>query len=231
MPEDSSPRFTEDQTEERLVYFTLPMALNYQRNSYKLWEGALKTWNDPITRTVFSIQESVLLPTEVLRERLLRYKVALQPNKHVMTWQTLARTINDSWGSVGSLLDDADRDFLKLRNIIQGTHKKSFPYLSGPKIFNYWSYILGEFGGAPLAHREFIEIAPDTHVIKGSVRLGVIDPAEAAILSREEISQRWRTLLNGSGIAPIDLHSPLWFWSRSNFAFEPIKQQLRLEAD
>lgn len=222
MPEDSSPSFTEEQAEERLVYFTLPMALNYQRNSYKLWEGTLKTWNDPVTRDVFSVHCSASLPTEVLREHLLRYKVALQPNKHVMTWQTLARTINDNWGSVSLLLDDADRDYLKLRDIIQGTHKKIFPYLSGPKIFNYWSYILGEYGGVSLAHREFIEIAPDTHVIKGSVRLEVIDPKEVATLSREEISQRWRTLLEGSGIAPIDLHSPLWFWSRSNFAFEPL---------
>lgn len=221
MPEDSSPRFTKDQTEERLVYFTLPMALNYQRNSYKLWEGALQTWNNPTTRVVFSIQESASLPTEVLRDHLLRYKVALQPNKHIITWQTLARTINDNWGSIGSLLNAADRDFLKLRDIIQGTHKKSFPYLSGPKIFNYWSYILGEYGGVSLANREFIEIAPDTHIIKGSVRLGVIKPKEATTLSRDEISQRWRALLEGTGIAPIDLHSPLWFWSRSGFAFEP----------
>lgn len=34
MPEDSHPEFQTQ--EERLCYFTLPMALNYQRNSYTL---------------------------------------------------------------------------------------------------------------------------------------------------------------------------------------------------
>ena len=217
MPEDSHPNFTQDQAEERLVYFTLPMALNYQRNSYRLWEEALKTWKDPETRAVFSMRKSAEMTTDELRERLLRYKVALQPNKHVATWQTLSCTISDNWGSIGALLDSTNHDYLQLRDLIQGSHKKSFPYLSGPKIFNYWSYILGEYGGASLSHREFIEIAPDTHVIKGSVRFGVISENDASAMTREQISQRWREVLDGSGIDPIDMHSPLWFWSRGGF--------------
>ena len=45
MPEDANPHF-EKSSLENYLYFTLPMALNYQRNSYKLWESALKTYND-----------------------------------------------------------------------------------------------------------------------------------------------------------------------------------------
>lgn len=36
MPEDSNPHFNKDSI-NNFNYFTLPMALNYQRNSYKLW--------------------------------------------------------------------------------------------------------------------------------------------------------------------------------------------------
>jgi len=39
-------------------------------------------------------------------------------------------------------------------------------------------------------------------------------------LSREEVSKIWRKLLEGTGIDPIDVHSPLWFWSRSGFKAE-----------
>ncbi len=39
MPEDENPGFSKDSMENYL-YFTLPMALNYQRNSYTLWEAA-----------------------------------------------------------------------------------------------------------------------------------------------------------------------------------------------
>lgn len=37
MPEDKNPRLSKNNLENYL-YFTLPMALNYQRNSYILWE-------------------------------------------------------------------------------------------------------------------------------------------------------------------------------------------------
>lgn len=53
MPEDANPQF-EKSSNENYLYFTLPMALNYQRNSYTLWENALKTYNDETTRFVFN---------------------------------------------------------------------------------------------------------------------------------------------------------------------------------
>jgi hypothetical protein len=37
---------------------------------------------------------------------------------------------------------------------------------------------------------------------------------------KDAISERWRELLNRSGIDPIGMHSPLWFWSRNGFIFE-----------
>ena len=48
MPEDANPHLDKPSVENYL-YFTLPMALNYQRNSYKLWESALNTYNDKET--------------------------------------------------------------------------------------------------------------------------------------------------------------------------------------
>ena len=155
-----------------------------------------------------------------LREYLLKYKIALQPNKHISTWHRISKTISENWGSISKLLEFVDYDFLKLRNIIQKQFKKDFPYLSGPKIFNYWSFIIQKYGNIKLKSSEFIEIAPDTHIIKCSVILGVINEDESASLSREEISKRWRNILGGSGINPIDMHPPLWFGSRNNFQFK-----------
>ena len=133
MPEDSSPDFSEEEKEARLTYFTLPMSLNYQRDSYKLWESALKTFNDSETKIVFDIQSSANLDETKLREYLSRYKIALQPNKHIATWQKIAKTISENWGTIGNLLKSADYDFLKLKGIIQRQFKSGFPYLSGPK--------------------------------------------------------------------------------------------------
>jgi hypothetical protein len=218
MPEDSSPEFSDKET--RLVYFTLPMALNYQRNSYKLWESALKTFQDENTKIIFNIKNSANLDEEKLREYLIKYKIALQPNKHIATWQKISKTISKNWESISNLFESVNYDFLKLKRIIQGEFKKGFPYLSGPKIFNYWSFIIQEYGKIKLKNSNFIEIAPDTHITKCSVILGVISKEESENLTKEKISERWREILKDTKINPIEMHPPLWFWSKNNFKFK-----------
>jgi hypothetical protein len=61
--------------EEKLVYFTLPMSLNYQRNSYTLWEGVLNTYNDKENNSIFNIEVSANLEEEELRKYLLKHKI------------------------------------------------------------------------------------------------------------------------------------------------------------
>ncbi len=219
MPEESNPGFSESESETRLVYFTLPMSLNYQRDSYKLWQSALTTYKDEETKKVFSIENSAKMSIEELRRLLSKYKIALQPNKHISTWQTIAKTIQKEWGSMLELIKSNQEDYLKLKSTIQRQHKKGFPYLSGPKIFNYWCFILKEYGKINLKNDEYIEIAPDTHVTQCSVKLGVITQEEASTLSKEAISVRWRKVLENTTIKPIEMHPPLWFWSRNNFEF------------
>lgn len=218
MPEDNHPKFKNK--EKMLVYFTMPMALNYQRNSYKLWESALDTYNDKETRCVFDIKWCAKVSEEELREKLLKYKIALQPNKHINTWKKISETIYENFGSLESLFREVDNDFLNLKKLIQNDLKKGFPYLSGPKIFNYWSFIISTYGGVKLKNREYIDIAPDTHITKCSVKLDVITQEESEKLSKEEISNRWRETLKGSEIDPIDMHPPLWFWSRNGFIYK-----------
>ncbi|RJO60838.1 hypothetical protein C4544_04340 [candidate division WS5 bacterium] len=220
MPEDSNPGFSKSQIEQKLSYFTLPMSLNYQRNSYELWKSALKTYEDRETRGVFDIREATKMSENELRKKLIKYKVALQPKKHISNWQTISQTVYKNWGSFSDLIKESENDFLKLKQIVQKDYKKGFPYLSGPKIFNYWSFIINKYCGVKLKNAEFIDIAPDTHITKCSVILNVISEDESEKLSKDEISERWRRLLSGTDINPIDMHPPLWFWSRNGFIFD-----------
>jgi len=217
MPEDAHPVFDTD--ENRLVYFTLPMALNYQRDSYKMWEAVLETYLDEETRFVFDIAWVSVVEENEIRKALVKYKLALQPNRHIDTWVRLAKSF-EKWGSISGFFKAHNNDYLAIKNTIQIKDKKGFPYLSGPKIFNYWSYIISSYGGVDLKNRDCIEIAPDTHIIQSSVKLGVISLAESRKLTRDQISARWRELLRSSGINPIDMHAPLWFWSRNGFIYE-----------
>jgi hypothetical protein len=209
MPEDSYPDFLNLPVESKLIYFTLPMSLNYQRDSYKLWSAALDTFNDPKTKFLFNFEQLLKHNDEDIRNALLKYKTALQPNKHIYSWITISRTIFKNWGTIENMFKEANFDCANLILIIQKQFKKDFPYLSGPKIFNYWLFIMSTYAGISLKNRHLIEIAPDTHVIKCSIKLGVISEAESLNLTTDQISTRWRNLLSGTGIEPIDLHSPL----------------------
>ena len=220
MPEDSNPGFNEKDREWRLAYFTLPMSLNYQRDSYKLWEAALKAYKDKQTKDIFSVERVSRWPAEELREKLMKYKVALQPNKHIGTWKTISETVFNNWGSFSNLFESANNDLEVVKEWVQRKFKKGFPYLSGPKIFNYWSFIISTYGQVSLKNKQLIEIAPDTHVTKCSVVLGIITKEESEKLSKDEISKRWRIALENSGINPIEMHPPLWFWSRNGFKYK-----------
>ena len=66
MPEDANPSLPKHSTENYL-YFTLPMALNYQRNSYTLWEAANEAYLDQETTSIFDPYYVTSIKEEELR--------------------------------------------------------------------------------------------------------------------------------------------------------------------
>lgn len=220
LPEDITPDFGKNR-EVQLTYFTLPMALNYRRNSTQLWKATFTTYEDSKTRDIFSIPFSAQLSLDETQAYLLKYKVAMQPTRHTLSWHVISQTVYEHWGSIENMLASVDYDYLKLKQLVQKTHRKGFPYLAGPKLFNYWCFILGEKCGIELKHKDHIDIAVDLHVLRCSIKLGVISEDQADKLSREQIATIWRERLAGTSVAPTDLNVPLWFWSRNGFVFEP----------
>ncbi len=220
MPEDANPHLSKD-SNENYIYFTLPMALNYQRNSYKLWEAANKSFSDAATADVFIPHKVLGMTNDELREKLLKYKLALQPNKHTEIWKTISKTIIDNFdGDLRHLFLSNDSDVKKIKAYIQN-HKKSFPYLGGTKILNYWLYVMEQYTNMQFTNRQYISVAPDTHVIQASVKLGIINEADINKSNiREELSQKWQEMLQQEKIVPIDVHTPMWLWSRQGFKID-----------
>ena len=95
MPEDENPHLDKE-SKENYMYFTLPMALNYQRNSYVLWECANRMYADETARSVFDSKAVCNMDEEILRDYLVKYKVALQSNKQPVIWKTLCETIENT---------------------------------------------------------------------------------------------------------------------------------------
>lgn len=210
MPEDENPHL-QKASKENYMYFTLPMALNYQRNSYVLWECANKMYANKEARWVFDSKEVCLLPEELLKECLVKHKVALQPNKQPQIWKKICETIeNRLEGDIRNLFVINDYSVKQIKEYIQN-NKKDFPYLGGNKICNYWLYVLEQYTNIEFADRENITVAPDTHVIQASKKLGVITEEESQLSNIQNIlAERWNLLLMDTDLKPIDVHTPMW---------------------
>lgn len=218
MPEDENPHLDKSSLENYL-YFTLPMALNYQRNSYTLWESANKTYQDETTRFLFNPEEVLKRDISEVQAALVKYKVALQKNKQTEIWIKLCQTIVNSFnGDIRTFFKNRNYDVNKIRNYIQKEHKKDFPYLSGNKICNYWMFVLWQYTDIEFINLEDLTVAPDTHVIKATHRLGLITDEE---LNKSDVQliviDRWNKLFEGTKYKPIDIHTALWLWSRNGF--------------
>lgn len=218
MPEDENPNLDKDSLENYL-YFTLPMALNYQRNSYTLWESANKTYHDEDTKFIFNPKEVLKRDISEVQDALVKYRVALQRNKQTEIWIKLCETIVNFFdGDIRVFFKNMDYDVNKIRNFIQKEHKKDFPYLYGNKIFNYWMFVLLQYTDNEFINLEDLTVAPDTHVVKATHRLGLITDEE---LNRSDVQliviDRWNELFKGTKYKPIDIHTSLWLWSRNGF--------------
>lgn len=218
MPEDANPGL-EKSSLGNYLYFTLPMALNYQRNSYKLWESALKTYNDEETRFVFEPKSCLDRNFEEVQYALTKYKVALQKQKQTEIWLALCKTFVELFGGdIRRLFDDLENDIDRIRTFIQKENKKKFPYLSGTKICNYWLYVIYQYTDRKFGNISQLTVAPDTHVCKASLRLGVISEEEFHSNNVQLlVIERWKELLKDTKYMPIDVHTPLWLWSRNGF--------------
>lgn len=218
MPEDNNPNLPVD-SKENYLYFTLPMALNYQRNSYKLWESAKKTYEDIDTRFVFAPKEVLKKSVDEVIDALVKHKVAIQKNKQTEIWIRLCQTIVDLYeGDIRNLFNNYDNDVNRIRDFIQKEARSYFPYLAGTKICNYWLYVIYQYTDRRYKNIECLTVAPDTHVIKSTHRLGLINDVELDNSNVQNIViERWNELFKGTRYKPIDIHTVLWLWSRNGF--------------
>ena len=55
-------------------------------------------------------------------------------------------------------------------------------------------------------------------MIQASQRLGVISEEEMHLANVQQIvAERWAELLKGTELKQIDVHTPMWLWSRGKF--------------
>jgi hypothetical protein len=200
---------------ENYLYFVMTCCLNFQRVSPATWRSALATWSDPETNFVFFPEKVVTAEVEVLRAALLKHKLALQPNKHIEIWSRIMATLHTHFhDDPRELFAKGEYDAVRVLQIVQKEMKADFPYLSGPKLSNYFMFILLAYSDLKLKNVSQISIIPDTHIMQATEVLGILAREAINPLS---VEKAWKDLLATTEYSPIDFHSILWNWSRNKF--------------
>ena len=139
--------------------------------------------------------------------------------KQTEIWLSLCKTFVELYGGdIRKLFDSLDNDVDKIKNFIQKENKKKFPYLSGTKICNYWMYVIWQYTDREYKNIENLTVAPDTHVCKATHKLGLINDDEFSSSNVQQIViDKWQELFRNTKYKPIDIHTPLWLWSRNGF--------------
>jgi hypothetical protein len=199
---------------ENYLYFTLPPSINFQRQSPAMWASALKTWNDPETNYLFFPEKVAEQTRKKVQKDLLKHKLALQLNKHTDIWMAVSKAFHLYFkDDPRELFKSSNWDVVDIHRIIQQDMRKEFPYISGPKMANYWLYILSHYTDAKFKNMQEISIIPDTHVLQCSIKLGLA----TSNMDSLEVAAVWKSLLSGGKVSPVEMHPVLWNWSRNNF--------------
>jgi hypothetical protein len=177
------------------------------------------SFEDEIITSIFDPEQVTNMDEDKLRMYLSTYNLAIQPARQSQIWRKNCESIcNLLKGDIRTLFSSNGWNILEIMRFAQVTHKRNFPYLCGPKLFSYWIHVLERYTDARFNGRQHLTIAPDTHVIKATIKLGIIsEELSNSYKIQKIVIDAWAGLLKGTGIVPIDMHTPLWLWSKGGF--------------
>lgn len=230
MPEDLMPKGMIRGSLEHLLFITLTVSIDYQRDAPALWESARRTFEDPETRYLF---EPTMLHEKSLHEivrDMQRHGLSKKPNKDAYIWRAVGVSFHKKWdGDPRSFLQSCNWDALTiLRRLKSDAHlenghwRPDYPYLRGDKIGPLWLRMLRDNVGISHIRRlERVPIPVDIHVARATLTTGVVRGQFAGSLSElfGYVRRAWFESVRGLRVRDremiaLDVDEPLWHLSK-----------------
>jgi hypothetical protein len=234
MPEDILPDLKYGSL-EHILFITLIVSIDYQRDAAALWENGRQTYNDSLTRYLFNPQALHETPLPIIIRDMQKYKLSRKPQKDAAIWSTVGITFHKKWqGDPRNFLENCRWQAIKiLQHLKDDTHPSGqhqtadFPYLRGDKIGPLWLRMLSDNAGiSKIQNLDLVAIPVDIHIARATLSLGIVRGKYSAGFGDvfESIRKAWFESVRGLQVGDrpmiaLDVDEPLWHLSRYGCTF------------
>jgi len=230
MPEDILPEGVTKGSLEHIMFITLTVSIDYQRDAPALWSASRKTFEDPSTSYLFDSKSLHETPFSKIVEDMQKYNLSKKPRKDAQIWRSVGVTFYKKWnGDPRNFLQDCGWDALtvlkrlkKDAHLYNGRWAPDYPYLRGDKIGPLWLRMLRDNVGIKnLKNLDKVPIPVDRHVTMATLSLGIVRGKFNGSLKDlfEYIREAWFESVKGLEVnnrpmIALDLDEYLWHLSK-----------------
>lgn len=218
MPEEEYSRGIAGER-DRLLFITLVVGIDYQRDAVSLWRHGRERYDDPATRWLFrpevvasrSVDEVLLALRTGDPRGALRY-----PSKDAGWWHLNASTLAREFeGDPRVLFGQAGWNVEEIRRQVRRSGR--FSGLKGAKIFPLWLRMLADILGYAFEDFDTLSIPVDIHIARATFATGILGgrydgPLGGSLIAL--VRHAWKTACEGAGERVMTFDEPLWQLSR-----------------
>jgi len=235
MPEDEPPQGVVAGSLEHILFITLTVAIDYQRDADALWASSRRTYADPETRYLFHPQSLHEVPFSKVIQDMQKYGRSKKQRNDAYIWKTVAVSFYKKWqGDPRNFLASCNWSAPTiLKHLKTDTHVENnratwdFPFLRGNKIGPLWLRMLRDnVHMKELQDLHLVPIPVDIHVARATLALGLVRGQYEGSLDTlfEEIRKVWFKSMEGLGIEgrsmiSLDVDEALWHLSKYGCTF------------
>jgi len=230
MPEDKPPVGVTRGSLEHVLFLTLSVSIDYQRDANALWDSARKTFEDRETRYLFDPKKlSETYYAKVIAD-MQRHKLSKKKKKDASIWRTVGITFHKKWGNNPlNFIESCNWDAIKvLGHLKEDTHFNNnkpvpdYPYLRGNKIGPLWLRMLRDNARITrLRDLDKVPIPVDIHVARATLATGVVRGEFKGSLDLifDHVREAWFKSVDGLSVEnrsmiALDVDEPLWHLSK-----------------
>jgi len=230
MPEDILPSTVERGSLEHILFITLTVSIDYQRDATDLWQRSRQTFHDPSTRYLFDPKALQTTPLPMIIKDMQKYRLSRKPQKDASIWSTVGITFQEKWqGDPRRFLENCGWQALQvLHHLRDDSHSSGagqvsdFPYLRGDKIGPLWLRMLRDnVGITDIQNMERVPIPVDIHIGRATLALGIVRGKYVGqfVDLFEVIRKAWFESVRGLRVGEremiaLDVDEPLWHLSK-----------------